>query len=131
MLQLVYISSSTARGEDLTRPILDASRRNNRRDGLTGLLYADGTRFLQVLEGAPASVEAAFERIRPDPRHRAVVVLSRRTIAEREFGCWDMAARTPGEGGDAFVARIEAMLRTASPEVRGTFAGLAALRRAA
>ena len=99
MLQLVYISSSTTRGLEGLDAILATSRRNNARDGITGLLYADGTRFLQALEGEGAAVEAAFARIRTDPRHRGVVVLSRRTIAVREFGPWDMAARHAGAGG--------------------------------
>ncbi|MGJ3626505.1 BLUF domain-containing protein [Sphingomonas sp. MMS24-JH45] len=51
MLQIVYISSSTARGVDLTSSILEVFSHNNRRDRVTGLLFADGTRFLQVLEG--------------------------------------------------------------------------------
>jgi hypothetical protein len=131
MLQLVYISSSTNRGVDVTDTILATSRRNNARDGLTGLLYADGTRFLQVLEGEPGKVEAAFARIAPDARHRGVVVLSRRTIDAREFGAWEMAARTPGRDGDAFVAQIDRLLANASPSVRGMFEGLAAVRRAA
>lgn len=131
MLQLVYISSATTRGLDLTDVILDVSRRNNARDAVTGLLYADGTRFLQVLEGDPDAVDAAFARILPDPRHRAVVVLSRREVAAREFGSWDMAARRPDADGDAFVRRIDALLANASPAVQGTFAGLAKVRRAA
>ncbi len=131
MLQLVYISSAMTRGEDLTGAILATSRRNNARDGVTGLLYADGTRFLQVLEGDTAKVEAAFARIQPDPRHRAVVVLSRRDVEAREFGSWDMASRRADGDGGAFVQRIETLLANASPAVKGTFAGLAAVRRAA
>ncbi len=129
MLQLVYISSVTGAPDDAA--ILHASRRNNRRDDVTGLLYADRRRFLQALEGPAAKVEAAFERIRRDPRHRAVVVLSRREIDTREFGPWDMAARSPGEEGDAFFARVEALVARADANVRATFDGLARLRRAA
>lgn len=131
MLQLVYISSATVRGDQGLDQILAASRRNNARDRVTGLLFADGVRFLQALEGETAAVEAAFDRIRDDPRHRAVVVLSRREIATREFGPWDMAARTADADGDAFMAQVERLVAGASPAVRGTFAGLATVRRAA
>ena len=130
MLQLVYISSATTKGADLSGDILPVSRRNNARDGVTGLLFADGIRFLQALEGPADKVEAAFARIRHDVRHRAVVVLSRREIAAREFGSWDMAARAPGDG-DAFVAQVDRLVAHASPAVQGTFAGLAKVRRAA
>ena len=131
MLQLVYISSAHPAGSVDVAPILDVSRRNNVRQGLSGLLYADGRRFLQVLEGEAEAVEAAFTRISADPRHRAVVVLSRRTIAVREFGEWAMAHRAPSDDADAFIARIDALAEGAAPAVRATFSSLARFRRAA
>lgn len=129
MLQLVYISSAV--GAPDTRPILDASRRNNARDGVTGLLYADGRRFLQALEGPADVVERAFLRISVDARHRALVVLSRREVAAREFGQWTMAERVPGTDGAAFLAHVDALIARAAPAVRATFDGMARLQRAA
>lgn len=129
MLQLVYIS--TARGAIDLPQILATSRRNNGRDGITGLLYSDGMRFLQALEGPADKVTTAFERIRVDPRHRAVVVLSRREVEAREFGPWEMAARAPSSEGAAFVRRVAPLLAAASPSVRGTFEGFMAVDRAA
>ncbi|WP_315760500.1 BLUF domain-containing protein [Sphingomonas sp. Y38-1Y] len=132
MQQLVYVSSA-ARGAaagDIAS-ILEVSRRNNRAQGLTGMLYADQRRFLQVLEGETTNVEAAFKRIERDPRHRAVVVLSRRAVTEREFGAWEMAHAAPGHDGDALLARVEALTAAASPAVRATFAGFVEARRAA
>lgn len=129
MLQLVYISSAVeAKG---TAAILAASRRNNGRDQITGLLYADGVRFLQALEGPEEMVETAFARIKADPRHRAIVILSRRHIEAREFGPWEMAQRAPGDEGDSFVRRVERLVAKASPGVRGTFDGFVQVRRAA
>ncbi len=129
MLQLVYISS--AKGAVETGPILVGSRRNNGRDSITGLLYADGRRFLQALEGPADKVEAALERIQLDPRHRALVVLSRRTVNAREFGAWEMAARVPGEDGEQFLGRVDALIASADANIRATFQGLARIRRAA
>ena len=94
MLQVTYIS--TARPElpvSAVDEILAASRRNNGSAGLTGLLLYDGYRFLQALEGEPALVSKTFDRIKADPRHRAVVMLSSRDITERAFGQWSMAAQ--------------------------------------
>lgn len=132
MLQMIYVSSATAAAErrDI-EPILAASRRNNSRHGITGLLYADGKRFLQVLEGPQDAVEAAFARIKADPRHNAVVTLSRRSIEAREFGEWAMAERRPDGDGDAFLQRIDRLTRAASPNVRATFQSFVALRSAA
>ena len=129
MLQLIYVSSVI--GQPNNADILATSRRNNARDGITGLLYADGVRFMQVLEGPNDKVEAAYARIKPDQRHRAAVVLSRREIEEREFGPWDMAARLPGEEGEAFLGRVDRLIAKAHPNVRATFDGFARVDRAA
>ncbi|PZO80151.1 MAG: activator of photopigment and puc with BLUF domain protein [Sphingomonas hengshuiensis] len=127
MLQLIYVS--TARpgvAIDLDR-ILSCSRRNNRRDGITGLLHANGRRFLQALEGDVAHVEAAYARISADPRHFALVVLSRRMVTAREFGGWAMAV-DDGTGG--IIAQVSALVEGAAPSVRGTFEGFVAMRAA-
>lgn len=130
MLQIVYIS--TARGEikavDLQR-ILLASRRNNTRDGVTGLLFFDGMRFLQALEGDPQMVSAAYDRIQADARHRAVVTLSHREIEEREFGPWSMASRVSLEGDSAMLQRVGDLVADASPAVQATFTSFAQVRR--
>lgn len=71
--------------------ILEISRRNNVRDGLTGMLcHYDGS-FLQFLEGEAAAVTAAFERIRRDGRHTGLIEVDRRRIEERAFPDWSMA----------------------------------------
>lgn len=129
MFQLTYIS--TVATPSSTVAILMESRRNNLRDDITGLLFCDGRRFLQVLEGGAEVVERAFKRISADSRHRAPVVLSRREIADREFGPWAMAERVPGHDGTAFISRVEALIAGASPGVRATFESFARLQRAA
>lgn len=128
MLQIVYISSAV--GAVDTAPILAASRRNNSRDGLTGLLYANGKRFLQALEGDAATVERALVRITADPRHRAMVVLSRRNVAAREFGDWAMAEQVAEGDTGAFVDRVRGLVAGAAPAVRATFDGFVQIRRA-
>lgn len=94
--QLVYCSRNAV-GEchadvdaEILR-ILDASRRNNRRDGVTGALLFGAGSFAQVLEGPLAAVERVFERIQRDPRHADVVVLHVLCSERREFGDWSMA----------------------------------------
>lgn len=99
MLQLTYIS--TARSDVAIKDveqILAVSRRRNAIDRITGLLLFDGKRFLQALEGEANSVESAFVRIKQDLRHRAIVRLSERNVAEREFGEWAMASHLVGSG---------------------------------
>lgn len=130
MIQLVYIS--TARGDTHRQrgDILLHSRRNNARDSITGLLFDDGVRFLQVLEGPDDAVDAAFHRIRADPRHRAVVTLSRRAVATREFGEWEMASLAPGMEASEVIERLDKLIAGASPNVRATFDSFARMRAA-
>jgi hypothetical protein len=128
MYQLVYISSVTP-GQSLSvDDILTVSRRNNARDAITGLLYADRQRFLQALEGPQEQVLKTMARISADPRHRAIVVLSRRTIAMREFGGWAMASQMHGDDA-AMIAQVGRLVAHASPNVRATFESFCKLRR--
>lgn len=124
--QLLYISSgkSDSTGDNLAS-ILFQSRRNNAARGLTGLLWTDGSRFLQVLEGNSAEVQKTFDRINADDRHRAVVILHDRTVSVRTFGAWSMAFI--GDSDD----QIATALINADPVIRGTFEGLIQTRRAA
>lgn len=131
VIQIVYISS--ARGDTHVQRghILLTSRLNNERDGITGLLYDDGVRFLQVLEGEEQSVDATIARIKTDPRHRAVVVLSRRQIEAREFGDWAMASLNPGVEASEVIARVGRLVMGASDNVRATFESFARVRSVA
>ena len=103
LVQIVY-GSSTARplSEAELVEILRVSRRNNAAVGVTGaLLYADGN-VMQVLEGPAPAVQATYDRIARDPRHRHVLPLVRGEVAERSFPDWAMGGfRDPGAlGGD-------------------------------
>jgi hypothetical protein len=91
MLSLVYVSSATKlfSDEDL-KALLQQSRDNNARLGLTGmLLYKDGN-FMQALEGPDDAITSLYAKIRGDPRHQSVLQLIRRQIQEREFASWSM-----------------------------------------
>ncbi|MEX0408499.1 BLUF domain-containing protein [Aquibium sp. LZ166] len=91
MLRLLYASGATERTTDeLLDAILTVSRRNNAREGITGMLLAGEGVFLQVLEGEVTAVRSLVSRIRRDPRHRNVMILNEETISRRLFGNWDM-----------------------------------------
>ncbi len=94
MISLIYVSTS----RDLMKEqellgILKKSRENNDKYDLTGLLLYKGGNFMQVLEGDEEKVEALYETIRKDPRHKDVTVISREQIQERQFSKWEMAFR--------------------------------------
>jgi hypothetical protein len=114
MRQILYMSSSTIAGDkaDLVG-ILQQSRHNNALHDITGLLWSDGTHFLQVIEGPTAFVDATFGRITQDDRHYDLSLQHNIPIHERQFGAWTMAHR-----------------RDAAPAQRRVAAGARSLSRA-
>ena len=75
---------------ELVNSILASSTRNNPEKGITGVLVATETHFLQVLEGEFEALNATFERITRDTRHDTVQLISFTEIEERKFGEWAM-----------------------------------------
>ena len=78
--------------------LLQESIKKNKVHNITGmLLYVKGKflnhrtgRFIQVLEGLEVDVLNVFEKIKTDPRHRNVTVLSRLSVSKRNFENWSM-----------------------------------------
>ncbi len=75
---------------DLINSILTSSAQHNPGDGVTGVLVATETHFLQILEGEYKAVNATYERIAQDARHDTLQLISFSEIKEREFGDWAM-----------------------------------------
>ena len=133
MHQLTYISTATREilPVDIDGILASACRKNGLA-GISGLLLFDGRRFLQALEGEADQLGAAFERIKADDRHRALVMLSNHEIAARQFGTWamawhrvDPAARSLSESIDALVADVT------DANTRELFRGFARIERRA
>ncbi len=70
--------------------ILESSRKNNAKLGITGVLLTTGTIFVQLLEGGREEVSKLYNRIIVDPRHKDVVLLVYEEITERRFEGWSM-----------------------------------------
>ncbi|MCL6269628.1 BLUF domain-containing protein [Sansalvadorimonas sp. 2012CJ34-2] len=95
LFNIVY--SSTAQDlfdEQALEELLKVARKNNKANGVTGmLLYSDGV-FMQVLEGPRDKVQWTFDHINKDPRHHSVIILSQSLIEERQFGEWEMGFKS-------------------------------------
>lgn len=92
MKRLSYVSRSA---RALTASDIDAitavSQRNNRRDGITGILVVTGGVFIQTLEGEEAVIDATYRRILADDRHRDIICLqSESGIFRRVFADWSL-----------------------------------------
>lgn len=92
LYRLVYTSArSSSCDEECVKDILEASRRNNAKLGITGMLIHTKDRFLQILEGPYEKVTALYNKISKDPRHGGSLMRFCEPVKERHFGDWNMA----------------------------------------
>ncbi len=91
MHHLIYMSraSTPPTTHDLV-DLLRQSQHANNQAGVTGLLLYSEGRFIQLLEGEAAAVQATYARILRDPRHHAIHKLADRAVPERLFPAWSM-----------------------------------------
>ena len=92
---IAYVSRVVARKNGAMIPaglpeIFRLARKQNARDGITGILSYRKGYYIQVLEGSELAVDHLFSKIRNDPRHQQVTVLIDVPISERCFSDWDM-----------------------------------------
>ncbi len=90
LAQIIYASEPFEFDELTLASILLSARYLNKRDGITGSLICRKDLFLQMLEGAPAAIEATFTRIARDARHVNATRLWFGAAPARLFADWDM-----------------------------------------
>jgi len=91
LVRCLYASrTEQAISPHLLDQILEQSRRNNARNGITGLLCSTSNVFVQAIEGGRDEVSHLFTAIVRDPRHTGVRLLSFEEITQRVFGNWTM-----------------------------------------
>nr|GFB92037.1 hypothetical protein [Tanacetum cinerariifolium] len=95
MHYLIYLSQATRplSAKALTS-LVEQSRQANERQQLTGVLVYGNKRFIQLLEGEQAALEAAFARISQDPRHQHLYKVADYPLAARRFTEWPLAFQT-------------------------------------
>ena len=88
---LVYVSLANKEMSDQDlKGLLKAARNKNEKLNVTGLLlYRDGF-FIQALEGEEGTIDALFDRISKDSRHRDVTTVYKKPIKQRAFPDWTM-----------------------------------------
>ena len=101
MRQIIYFSTAAdVQDASVVAAVAAISDRHNLRDGVTGMLVAGGHRYLQVLEGEAAVVEATLARIRRDRRHVGVTLLIDRPVTRRSLAGWSVAFEGEPEFGE-------------------------------
>ena len=91
MYRLIYKSRSR---EDIdwafVNALVNSSETKNEEAGITGVLLATRTHFLQVIEGGFDDINRLYLRIARDPRHDEVQLISFGCVESRLFGGWAM-----------------------------------------
>ncbi len=119
MLRLLYCSRADIGEAEFAvralRQILDASRRNNARDGVTGALMFSAGGFAQILEGPNEAVARIFERVRQDTRHHDVAVVFEAPTTGRLFKEWSMGFTANGAVVEAEFTATRAAVEALAP----------------
>ena len=120
MKTLTYTSRARLDVDDRDLADIHSIARNlNALDGVTGLLLYDGSRFLQIVEGAEAAIDNLLERLRRDRRHSALEVRDERFVEQRSFPDWSMELLRVSAGYREARAEIASILPAATaPSVR-------------
>jgi Sensors of blue-light using FAD len=89
--RIIYCSQATSdvTPEELVA-LLESSRVNNERFGLSGMLLYSSQSFLQVLEGEQSALEATYGRILADDRHNNLRMLMNADVPAPMFPDWTM-----------------------------------------
>lgn len=94
MYFLIYRSeSNTVLDEKALMLLLTQSRERNKKLDITGMLVYFDNKFLQLLEGNEEDVEAVYQSIHKDKRHKDVTVLKKGSAEKRLFPGWTMSFR--------------------------------------
>ena len=76
----------------------------------------NGTRFLQIIEGAEPAIDDLLARLRRDPRHSGLEVRDERKVEARNFPDWSMelvrVSASYFEAKDAIQNRVPATVAT-------------------
>lgn len=70
--------------------IVSTAKKNNPRHGITGVLFYQKGRFLQVFEGNDADVKKLLNNIQRDKRHKNLIILFDEHVNSRGFEDWNM-----------------------------------------
>lgn len=90
---VVYISKYTGARSEIDSVLSDIrsnSVSNNKRLGITGLLFFHDGYFLQLLEGEREAIERLMSKLERDPRHCDLHRIVDESTRERSFEEWRM-----------------------------------------
>jgi hypothetical protein len=72
--------------------ILTSSRKNNPVRDITGILFYDQGKFIQIIEGEKQELDKLMDILNSDLRHKNIQVLIDAAVPHRELKDWNMEA---------------------------------------
>ena len=103
LIRFVYVSQATFKPfsaganseiDSYVVNILNQSRKNNKNRNLVGALYYGNGCFFQCLEGQKTDIDALYQILLQDPRHKNLKILSSQPIEKIGFSSWEMKYAT-------------------------------------
>ena len=125
LYNMVYCSRAAVAVDDAAvQHIVASARRFNPEHGITGILVYGSGIFFQWLEGPRDNIAALMARLRSDPRHENIVLLSEvEEVRERVFPDWDMELVTTDHIRDVLQDALDS---ASDPQNAASLAGLLA-----
>lgn len=94
LAHLAYVSVRKSTCTDLEiEKILASCKKNNPPLQITGVLLYSENKFIQYVEGESGDLMTLYDKIKKDPRHEKVVMISYSPIANKIFPSWHMGNR--------------------------------------
>ncbi len=92
--QLIYVSVRSSNCDEIEmQKILSSCIKNNKNVDITGVLLYSDTKFIQYLEGEYKEIMGLYDKIKLDPRHKNVIMVSGGPLATRCFPSWQMGSK--------------------------------------
>jgi hypothetical protein len=97
LCRLIYVSKAANPNDpEAIKDIEATSVSRNQGLGVTGILLATRTQYLQVLEGDVQAVNQIYNNIVGDARHTNVTLIGYQRIADTQFKDWAMKGTSTG-----------------------------------
>ncbi len=90
LTQVFFVSTATHPASNPgTRDLIEATRRRNPRNNITGVLLRTDRLYIQIAEGSEDDVERLMSAIRRDSRHWDIREWPKRQTTRRAFANWE------------------------------------------
>lgn len=119
--QVIYISKASD-DFDATelKKLAEVAARNNKLRGITGALLFIDNCFIQVIEGDKHSMSELLTKLKADPRHHELRIISDRLEASRHFPDWSMGLiSTPEKEKTTVIGELHSIPEVTSTEKAG------------